>query len=130
MAGGAGVETALFEAAQIGRGRGYRHLRAALSAAHARRRGPWQEFGELGRQLGVQELENLEASMELVSDEGARVRESLTTRAETMRERDMLQQEAEAHARSETMVLPVAMMFAGFMLLIGYPALAGLSAGP
>jgi tight adherence protein C len=130
MAGGAGVETALFEAAQIGRGRGYRHLRAALSAAHARRHGPWQEFGELGRRLGVQELENLEASMALVSEEGARIRESLTTRAETMRERDMLEQEAQAHARSETMVLPVAMMFAGFMVLIGYPALAGLSAGP
>lgn len=129
MAGGAGVETALAEAAQIGRGRGYRHLRAALSAAHARRHGPWQEFGELGRRVGVHELENIEASMALVSNEGARVRESLATRAEAMRERDILEQEAEAHSKSETMVLPVAMMFAGFMLLIGYPALAGLS-GP
>lgn len=129
MAGGAGVETAMAEAARIGQGRGYRHLRAALSAAHARRRGPWQEFGELGRRVGVEELENIEASMALVSEEGARVRESLTTRAASMRERDLLQQEAEAHAKSETMVLPVAMMFAGFLLLIGYPALAGLS-GP
>jgi tight adherence protein C len=129
MAGGAGVETALAEAAAIGRGRGYRQLRAALSAAHARQRGPWQEFGELGRRVGVQELENIEASMALVSTEGARVRESLTTRAEAMRERDLLEQEAQAHARSETMVLPVAMMFAGFLVLIGYPALAGLS-GP
>lgn len=127
MAGGAGVETALAEAAAIGRGRGYRHLRAALSAAHARQRGPWQEFGELGRRVGVQELQNIEASMSLVSKEGARIRESLTTRAEAMRERDLLEQEAQAHARSETMVLPVAMMFAGFLLLIGYPALAGLS---
>ena len=67
--------------------------------------------------------------MALVSNEGARVRESLATRAEAMRERDILEQEAEAHSKSETMVLPVAMMFAGFMLLIGYPALAGLS-GP
>jgi len=129
MAGGAGVETAMAEAARIGQGRGYRHLRAALSAAHARRRGPWQEFGELGRRVGVEELENIEASMALVSEEGARVRESLTTRAASMRERDLLQQEAQAHAKSETMVLPVAMMFAGFLLLIGYPALAGLS-GP
>lgn len=129
MAGGAGVETALAEGARIGRGRGYRHLRAALSAAQARRRGPWQDFGELGRRVGVEELENIEASMALVSDEGARVRESLTTRAASMRERDLLEQEAQAHAKSETMVLPVAMMFAGFLLLIGYPALAGLS-GP
>ena len=35
---------------------------------------------------------------------------------------------AEAQARSETMVLPVVLMFAGFVVLIGYPALAALSA--
>lgn len=129
MAGGAGVETALYEAATIGRGRGYRQLRVALSSAQARRRGPWQEFGELGRRVGVQELRDLEAAMTLASKEGARVRESLATRAAALRERDVYQQEAAAQSRSETMVLPVAMMFTGFLLLIGYPALAGLS-GP
>lgn len=129
MAGGAGVETALHEAATIGRGRGYRQLRTALSAAQARRQGPWQEFGTLGRRLGVQPLEDLEAAMTLASTEGARVRESLATRAAALREHDVYQQEAEAQAKSETMVLPVAMMFSGFLLLIGYPALSGLS-GP
>ena len=33
----------------------------------------------------------------------------------------------EAQSRSETMVLPVALMFAGFLILIGYPALSALS---
>jgi hypothetical protein len=50
-------------------------------------------------------------------------------KAESMRLKDLTDLESEAQARSETMVLPVALMFAGFMLLIGYPALAGLS-GP
>ena len=129
MAGGAGVETALYEAATIGRGRGFRQLRVALSSAQARRQGPWAEFGELGRRIGVSELQNLEAAMTLASKEGARVRESLASRAAALRERDVYQQEAAAQSRSETMVLPVAMMFTGFLLLIGYPALAGLS-GP
>lgn len=129
MAGGAGVETALYEGASIGRGRGYRQIRSALSAAQARRQGPWEEFGELGRRIGVEELQNLEAAMTLASKEGARVRESLAARASALRERDVYRQEAEAQSKSETMVLPVAMMFAGFLLLIGYPALSGLS-GP
>ena len=48
MAGGAGVETAMFDAAAIGRGPAFRHLRTALSAAQARREPPWQSLGELG----------------------------------------------------------------------------------
>lgn len=128
MAGGAGVQTALFEAAQVGRGRGYRHLRAALTAAQAHREEPWARFGELGRLVGVTDLEALAASMTLAGD-GAQVRDALRIKAETVRERALAEQEAAAHSRSETMVLPVAMMFAGFLLLIGYPALAGLS-GP
>lgn len=126
MAGGAGVETALHEAAAIGSSPGFRHLRASLSAAAARREAPWSAFGELGRRIGVPELEHLEAAMTLAGS-GARVKESLRVRAEGLRERDLAAQESAAHARSETMVLPVAMMFAGFVLLLGYPAIAGLS---
>jgi hypothetical protein len=66
--------------------------------------------------------------MSLAGD-GARVRDSLNAKAESMRGKDLAQIESEAQRRSETMVLPVAMMFAGFLLLIGYPALSGLS-GP
>lgn len=126
MSGGAGVEGALFDAAEIGRGSAFRQLQAALSAAQARREAPWTSLGVLGRRLGVIELLELEASMTLAG-EGSRVRETLLAKAESMRVRDLAQQEAKAESRSETMVLPVAMMFAGFLLLIGYPALAGLS---
>ena len=127
MAGGAGTETALYDAASIGRGSAFRQMRTALSAAQARREPPWLSLGVLGRRLGVTELEELEASITLAG-QGARVRESLMAKAESMRTKDLADLESEAQARSETMVLPVALMFAGFMLLIGYPALAGLSA--
>lgn len=128
MAGGAGIETALYEAAAIGRGTAFRHIQAALSTARARREAPWAPLGALGVRLGVVELQELEASMSLAGD-GARVRDSLNAKAESMRGKDLAQIESEAQRRSETMVLPVAMMFAGFLLLIGYPALSGLS-GP
>jgi tight adherence protein C len=120
MAGGAGVETSLFDAAATGRGRALRHLRSSLSAAQARREAPWRALGDL-------ELEELEASMSLAGG-GAQVRDSLTAKAVAMRMKDLGKMEAEAQARSETMVLPVMLMFAGFMVLIGYPALSALSA--
>ena len=41
--------------------------------------------------------------------------------------KDLAHTESEAQSRSETMVLPVVLMFAGFLVLIGYPALAALS---
>jgi hypothetical protein len=128
MAGGAGTETALYDAAAIGRGSAFRQIRTALSAAQARREAPWLSLGVLGSRLGVTELQELEASITLAG-QGARVRESLMSKAQSMRTKDLSDLESEAQARSETMVLPVALMFAGFMLLIGYPALAGLS-GP
>ena len=128
MSGGAGVETSMFDAAALGRGSAFRHLRSALSAAHARRDPPWFGLGQLGSRIGVSELEELEASMTLAGG-GAQVRDSLAAKAAAMRMRDLADIESEAQARSETMVLPVALMFAGFLVLIGYPALAALS-GP
>jgi hypothetical protein len=128
MAGGAGVETAMFDAAAIGRGSAFRHLRGALTAAQARREAPWWSLGELGSRLGIGELEGLEAAMTLAGG-GAQVRESLTAKAAAIATKDLAELESEAQARSETMVLPVVLMFAGFLVLIGYPALAALS-GP
>jgi tight adherence protein C len=126
LSGGAGVETAMLDAVAAGRGPAFRHLRSSLSAAQARREAPWRTLGELGRRLGVGELEELEASMTLAGG-GAQVRDSLTAKAAGIRMKDLSRLESEAQSRSETMVLPVALMFAGFLVLIGYPALAALS---
>ncbi len=127
QAGGAGVMSALYDGATIGRGSAFRHLKTALSAAQARREPPWDTLGVLGERLGVIELIELQQSMTLAG-EGAAVRDSLRAKAEAIREKDRAQQESEAEKKSESMLLPVVMVFAGFLLLIGYPALAGLSA--
>ncbi len=128
MSGGAGVQSAIYDAAAIGRGAAFRHMKSALSQAQARRETPWATLGALGGRLDVPELVELEQAMTLAAD-GSRVRDSLRAKAEAMRDRDRAEKEAEAERRSESMVLPVAMMFAGFLLLIGYPAVQALS-GP
>lgn len=127
MAGGAGPESAMIDAAEIGEGSAFRQIRAALASAEMRREDLWVGLGRVGTRLNLPDLAELEATMRLAAD-GAKVKESLTAKADSIREKDLHQMESEAHARSETMVLPVALMFAGFMVLLGFPALAGLAA--
>lgn len=127
FAGGKGPHDALRDPASIGTGPAFRQLRAAMNASYERREAPWVTLTELGERLGVQSLIDLGASITLASD-GAPVVESLRAKAETMREQTMSAQEARAEARSETMGVPIVLMFGGFLILFGYPALAGLLA--
>lgn len=127
FAGGKGPHEALRDPASIGTGPAFRQLRTAMNAAYERREAPWNTLIELGEHLGVQSLIDLGASITLASD-GAPVVESLRAKADTMREQTLSAQEARAEARSETMGVPIVMMFGGFLILFGYPALAGLLA--
>lgn len=128
MSGGAGPESAMFVAADVGQGPAFRQLRAALAAAQVRQEPPWAMLGPLGARLGATELTELGSSMTLAGG-GAQVKDSLAVKAASIRVSDLARIEAEAQSRSETMALPVVMMFTGFLLLLGYPAMAGLT-GP
>ena len=127
FAGGKGPHEALRDPASIGTGPAFRQLRIAMTGGYERREAPWVTLIELGERLGVQSLIDLGASITMASD-GAPVVESLRAKAETMREQTMSAQEARAEARSETMGVPIVLMFGGFLILFGYPALAGLLA--
>jgi tight adherence protein C len=125
FAGGKGPMDALREPAAVGTGPAFRQLRAAMNSAAERREAPWVTLIHLGNRLGVQSLTDLGASVTLASD-GAPVVDSLRAKAESMRDQAMSTQEARAEARSETLSGPIILMFAGFIILLGYPALAGL----
>lgn len=127
FAGGKGAHEALRDPASIGTGPAFRRLRSAMHAGDERREAPWHTLIALGERLGVQSLIDLGTSITLASD-GAPVVESLRAKADTMREHALATQEARAEARSETMGAPIVLMFCGFLILFGYPALAGLLA--
>jgi len=129
LAGGAGVEQAMTDAADLGHGPAFADLRHSLAAAHATRTPPWQALSALGDKLAIDELAQLAASVGLAGAEGAKVRQSLTARADAMRGRQLT--DAEAHAASATarMTLPIVMFFFGFLLFLGYPAVAAVLNG-
>ncbi len=129
LAGGAGVEGALSDAASAGDGFGPEQFRRALATARLRREPPWVALGRLGEELGVAELVELAASVALAGTEGAKVRASLAAKAASLRVHQLADAETAAQASTERMSLPVVLLFAGFLLFIGYPAMARVMTG-
>jgi hypothetical protein len=123
LAGGGGVNTALYDAASAGSGWAFGALRRTLHTARLQRRSPWAALTELADQIGSIELRELSSSVELAGTSGARVRDSLRAKAISVRDHELAESEAEALAASERMGGPMVGMFVGLILLIGYPAM-------
>ncbi|MFF7250481.1 type II secretion system F family protein [Embleya sp. NPDC008237] len=129
LAGGAGVDQALHDAASVPRGWAANQLRGALSTAALTRTAPWEPLARLGEQLDVRELQELAATVALAGSEGARVRASLMSKAIAMRSRQLTDAQGAASAATERMTLPLAVLFLGFLLFIGYPAVSAVTNG-
>ncbi|MDA2809919.1 type II secretion system F family protein [Nocardiopsis sp. RSe5-2] len=123
LAGGAGVSGALDEASRTG-GTAMARIRIALRAAALRRDPPWSALRELGDRYDLDEFNEIAASLQLAGTDGARVRASLAAKARSLRTRHLAALDAQAQAATERMSLPVVLLFAGFLVLVGYPALS------
>lgn len=129
LAGGAGVEAALRQAAHIGDGWAFTELRAALDAAGLTGTSPWDAMARLGEDLRVDALVELAATVSLAGVEGARVRDSLGAKAAALRDRQLSDAESDAQAATERMAIPTVLLLTGFMILIGYPAVDAVLTG-
>lgn len=127
LASGAGPETALHTAADSGSGWVFASLRESLEAARRTRRSMSDALAELGATLDISELRELAASVALVGNQGAKVRSSLAAKADTLRAQQVSEAEGEAEAATERMTLPVVVMLLGFLMFIGYPAVAKIA---
>ncbi|MCX3285753.1 type II secretion system F family protein [Streptomyces luteogriseus] len=122
LAGGRGLPEALMAAAEISDGWANQRIRNALSDARITGVSQWQALGALGEEIGVEELKDLSASLALVADDGAKVRESLASRAETMRHRELAEIEGSAGEKSQSMLVAQLLLCAGFLVFLIFPA--------
>jgi Flp pilus assembly protein TadB len=129
LAGGRGVPEALMGASEIGSGWALWLIRDALANARITGQTPWQALGALGEEVKVDELRDLSAALALVSEDGAKVRESLTARAASLRRREIAELEGQAGERSQSMLVAQMVMCAGFMLFLIFPAVVALLGG-
>ncbi|MFF3711879.1 type II secretion system F family protein [Streptomyces phaeochromogenes] len=122
LAGGRGLPEALMAAAEVSDGWATQRIRNALADARITGISQWQALGSLGEDLGVEELKDLSASLALVADDGAKVRESLASRAETMRHRELAEIEGSAGEKSQSMLVAQLLLCAGFLVFLIFPA--------
>lgn len=122
LAGGRGLPEALKAASEVSDGWALLRIQYALADARITGQSQWQALGELGARLGVEELKDLSASLALVADDGAKVRASLASRAETMRHRELAEIEGSAGEKSQSMLVAQLMLCAGFLVFLIFPA--------
>jgi len=123
LSAGSGPEEAMAEAARVGRGWAFAQLRRALDVTKYSRETSWQALARLGQELAVPELEEIASSIGLAEDKGARVRESLAERAESMRRARLAEAEGHARRASQRMSLPLVLLLVAFIAFLAYPAL-------
>jgi len=127
LAGGAGIETALEGAADAGDGWAFAEIRRALRRARFTRHTPWEAFAELGAEIGVDELNELAASVSLAGGHGARIKKSLTAKADALRASQAADLERAAESQTEKMIVPVVVMILGLVLFIGFGAVSAIT---
>ncbi len=123
LSGGRGVPEALMAASEIGEGWAFWRIRDALANARITGQTPWQALGVLGTEVQISELKDLSAALSLVAEDGAKVRESLTARAASLRRRELADLEGQAGERSQSMLVAQMVLAAAFLVFLMYPAI-------
>jgi len=122
-----GIESALEAASSVAGEASFLRIRRALDRARHAGRSPWEALGQLGAELGVNELEELAASLRLAGTEGARIRASLSAKSASLRRRQLADAQGRANATTERLFLPAIVLMLGFVVFLMYPAGVTLS---
>jgi tight adherence protein C len=109
-------------ASETGTGWAMWRIRDALTSARITGQTPWQALGALGEEVRIDELRDLSAALSLVAEDGAKVRESLATRAASLRRRELAELQGQAGERSQSMLVAQMLLAAAFLIFLIYPA--------
>lgn len=122
MSGRAAAEQALPDAARIGGGWPLALIRHTVNGATRSGQDVWEALGELGQRIGVTQLVELGALVQLVSHDGAQVRDTLSARASSLRAEELADTQGIAGKRDQSMLMAQILLGVGFAVFLGYPA--------
>lgn len=126
LAGGRGLPEALLAASTISDHWSLIRIRQTLANARLVGRTPWQALGELGEEVDVEELRDLAAALGLAAEDGAKIRQSLTARAATLRRKELSEAEGDEGERSQSMLVAQLILCSAFLIYLAYPAITRL----
>jgi tight adherence protein C len=124
MASGSGLAEALHDAAGIGTGPAFARIRGALADARTDGLTPAQALGLLGTQLQLPDLVDVSTRLRLVDTSGAQAQTSLRAQAASLRDRELADAQGRANEQSQSMLVAQVVLGLGFVLFLGYPAVA------
>ena len=129
LAGGRGLPEALLAASTVSDHWSLVRIRQTLANArllrHAR---PWAALGDLGNEIDLEELRDLSGALRLAADDGAKIRQSLASRAATMRRKELAEAEGEEGEKSQSMLVAQMLICTAFLIYLAYPAMTRLLA--
>jgi Flp pilus assembly protein TadB len=128
-AGGAGPGEALEAPARLAHGWAFQRIATTLDPLSRGTRDPWDELARLAEEIDVRELADTAAIAKRAGTQGARILDSLTAKAASLRDQQLSRALAQAKAKTETMTVPVALSVLGYLILLGYPAYARIVGG-
>lgn len=101
-------------------------IREALAESSARGEAPEDGLGRLAETRRLKFLEPFVAALELAGKTGAGAREAILSQVDAARSKSLSAADAKAASASEKMGGPLALIGGSFMILMGYPPLAGI----
>jgi len=124
----AGTDTfaALPRAASYSEQPGFVTIREALRSAAAIGDPPWTALRNMAHERRLQFLYPFCSALELAGTTGAGSRQAILAQVDAARSKAMLEADAAAASSGEKMGAPLALIGGAFMVLMGYPPLAGI----
>lgn len=123
---GSDAHAALHTAARASNQPAFEIIGEALAESSARAEPPWTGLRRLSETRRLDFLEPFVAALELAGTTGAGARQAIVSQVEAARSKTLAEADAVAASASEKMGAPLALIGGAFMVLMGYPPLAGI----
>ncbi len=123
VSAGSDIRSATVLASRSGTSTLLRELRRRVELAVSRNEPLENVFATLGAEIGVPELIDVAALMELVNSGGIDPRLTLEAKSSSLRSAELADLRAEVAASTQHMSFPLVMMAFSFVTFLGYPAL-------
>jgi hypothetical protein len=124
LSGGAGIEDALTETLRISDDWGFALLRRPVGLAAMEGRSLWGAIDDKLRELGINAFRDIRATLELGGSQGARVAQTLSAKAASLRTDEVRRAEERRNRKSESMYLPGILILFGLLGMFMYPEMA------
>ena len=101
-------------------------IRDALRVSAASGEAPWTGLRRMADERRLRFLDPFCSALELAGTTGAGSRQAILAQVDAARSKAMLEADAAAASSGEKMGAPLALIGGAFMILMGYPPLAGI----